>query len=277
MGASQSVRRTDRINLLDLGSYKYPVRRLCNGVDQCSEYQRMVKERAEIELKYAITLRDWAEKWEKIIAKGPENGTVKEVWQSHMKEARDVARFHDNCSQRIREEVIPHIKKWKHENYHKTKLHFNLKEISRAKKGFWRAQKPWKRKSKQVNSYKKAYHKACKMYDRRRQAVTDMATGNNPDPDDTRLAKRREKMRKAESAYNGSLRELLMPRYRDVYKNDMYMEFRKCQEAEGNRIKNLLETIHKYKEAVDLTNQRYMHMIPWLYSYTRLIKVKFKW
>ena len=99
------------------------------------------------------------------------------------------------------------------------------------------------------------------MYDRRRQAVTDVVT-ENYDPDrldeyDTRLAKRREKMRKTESAYKTSLRELLMPRYKDVYKNEMYAEFKKCQEAEGNRIKNLQETVQKYKEAVDLTNQRY--------------------
>ena len=270
MGAFQSAPRTDHINLLDLDSYKFPIRRLSEGASQCSKYVKMVEERAELELKYAISLRDWAEKWEKTIAKGRESETVKEAWQSHVKEARDLARLHDNCSQRIREEVIPHMKNWKHENYHKKKIHLHWKEISRAKRGFRTAQKPWKRKLRKVNNFKRAYHKACKVYNRRRLTVTDLAVESDPNFDsytdqqqseyiqgDAQLIKYRDRITKAKSDYKTSLRELLMPRYKDKYKNDMYVEFRKCQEAEGSRINNLLKTIRKYKGAVDLsTNQR---------------------
>ena len=149
MGTSQSAGRTNRINLLDLDSYKYPVRRLRDGAEQCSKYEKMAKERAEIELKHAITLRNWAEKWEKIIAKGPESGTVKEVWQSHMKEARDVARVHDNCSQRIREEVIPHIKKWKHDSkLSRDKTTFQLERDQPSKEGFLQGSKTVEKKIK---------------------------------------------------------------------------------------------------------------------------------
>lgn len=237
---------------------------LSDGADQCSEYVKMVTERAEIELKYAITLRDWAEKWEKIIARGPESETLKEAWQSHMKEARDVARFHNNCSQRIHEEVIPHVKNWKRENYHKAKLHINWKEVNQAKRGFRTAQKPWKRKLKKVSNFKKAYHKASKVYNRQRQAITDLAAANNSDEHNPQLTKCKQKMRKAESDYKTRLGELLMPRYKDKYKNDMYIEFRKCQEAEGSRIKNLLETMCKYREVVDLTtNQRCVYWYVW--------------
>ena len=275
MGTSQSAPRTDRerFNLLDLDSYKYPIRRLRDGASQCSQYVKMVEERAEIELKYAINLRDWAEKWEKITAKGPESGAVKEAWQSHVKEARDLARFHDSCSQRIREEVIPHVKNWKHENYHKTKFYLRWKEINQIKRGFRNARKPWKRKLRKVNNFKRTYHKACKMYGRRRLTVTALAAESDPDFDsysdqrqseyiqgDSQLIKCKERMTKAKSDYKTNLRELLMPRYKDKYKNDMYVEFRKCQEAEESRIINLLETIRKYKEAVDLsTNQRYIY------------------
>ena len=258
MGVSQSVAaRTGRVNLLDLDSYKHLVWRLSDGSGQCSKYVKMIKERAEIEIKYAVNLRDWSEKWEKIIAKGPESGTVKEAWQSHVKEARDVARFHDNCSQRIREEVIPHVKKWKHEHYHKGRFRFGCKEINEAKRGFCIAQRPWKRKSKKVNSFKKAYHKACKVYDRQRQAVAAEDNVNFDEENDEQLIKYRVKMRKAESDYRTSIREILMPRYKNQYKHNMYIEFRKCQEAEESRLNNLQETIRKYREVVDLTmNQR---------------------
>lgn len=225
----------------------------------------MVKERAEIEVKYAINLRDWAEKWEKIIAKGTEIGTVKEAWKSHVKEARDVAKFHDNCSLKIREEVIPHMKNWKHESYHKDKLHFGWKETNKARKGFCTAQKSWKRKLKKVNNLKKAYHKASKAFDRRKEKIGIVANEDDPDfddqvNDDSQLRKCKEKMSKAKFEYKTNLRELMMPRYKDAYKNDMYREFRKCQEAEMRRINRLQETILKYREVVNLTmNQRYVY------------------
>ena len=270
MGTSQSAPRTNSFNLLDLYNYRYPIRRFSDGVSQCSKYIKMMEERAEIELKYAINLRDWAEKWEKITAKGPESGAVKEAWQSHVKEARDVARFHNSCSQKIREEVIPHVKNWKRKNYHKTKFHLRWREISQVKRGFHAARKPWKRKLRKVNNLKRAYHKACKMYDRRRLLVAAMAAESDSAfysysdqrqseyiQRDPLLIKRKEKITKAKTDYKTNLRELLMPQYKDKYKSDMYVEFRKCQEVEESRIINLLETIRKYKEAVDLsTNQR---------------------
>lgn len=272
MGVSQSVARADHINLLDLDSYKHLIQRLSNGANQCSKYVKMVKERAKIEVKYAGSLRGWADKWEKIIAKGPESGTVKDVWRCHVKEARDVARFHDNCSQKIHEEVIPHVKSWKYEHYHKTKLRVSFNEVNEAKQSFRTAQKPWKRKLKKVNKFKRSYHKACKAYDRQKQGttrnVTVISAGNDPNfdsrsiDDDDGVTKRKNKLTKAESDYKKYLRELLMPRCKDKYRDDMYVEFRKCQEVEGSRIRNLQGTILKYREAVDLTmNQRYTYNI----------------
>lgn len=256
MGGSHSSN-----NLLDLGSYQRVVQRLGDGVDLCSGYLKMIKERAKIEANYAKNLRDWADKWDNVITKGPESArTLKVAWKSQVKEARDVARCHDDCCQKIHQEVIPYVKDWKKENYHRESL-VQWKEVNEAKKDFHAAQQPWKTKLQEVNNSKKAYHEAAKVYNMQKERVA--SAENNPDFDEARngawLNKAKEKkricfenMNETFGSYKAHLNELLT-QYRDKYKEDMYAGFRKCQEAERKRIVFLKDAIMKYMKVIDLT------------------------
>ena len=180
-----------------------------------------------------------------------------------MKEARDVARCHDDCCQKIHQEVIPYVNGWKQENYHRAKSLVHWKEVNEAKRDFHSAQKPWKAQLQQVTKLRKAYQKADKVYNLQKQRV--YSAENNPnfnfdrDRNDAWLTKAKEKedicqidVTTAKSDYEYHLRELF-EQYKDNYKEDMYAEFRKCQEAERKRIVFLKEAIMKYMKAVDLT------------------------
>ncbi|CAH2240143.1 jg6396 [Pararge aegeria aegeria] len=106
------------------GNYKRTTRRVDDGHRLCSELQALVQERADIEKTYAKSLRGWAKKWNDLIEKGPEYGTMEAAWKGGMVEAERLSDLHLSVRDRLVNDVIAQIKNWQKDTYHK------LRELS---------------------------------------------------------------------------------------------------------------------------------------------------
>ena len=71
------VAKTD--SFWDIGNYKRVVKRTDDGARLCSDFIKMVQERADIEAKYVKNLQHWSKKWEDLVSKGPEYGSLEVV------------------------------------------------------------------------------------------------------------------------------------------------------------------------------------------------------
>ncbi|CAH2087815.1 unnamed protein product [Euphydryas editha] len=101
------------------GNYKRTTRRIDDGHRLCSELQALVHERADIEKTYAKSLRGWAKKWNDLIEKGPEYGTMEAAWKGGMVEAERLSDLHLSVRDRLVNDVIAQIKNWQKDTYHK--------------------------------------------------------------------------------------------------------------------------------------------------------------
>ncbi|KAJ2945299.1 hypothetical protein O0L34_g9380 [Tuta absoluta] len=101
------------------GNYKRTTRRVDDGHRLCSELQALVQERADIEKTYAKSLRGWAKKWNDLIEKGPEYGTMEAAWKGGMVEAERLSDLHLQVRDRLVNDVIAQIKNWQKDTYHK--------------------------------------------------------------------------------------------------------------------------------------------------------------
>lgn len=54
----------------DIGGYKPTLKRVADGYQLCNELTSLIRERSEIENKYAASLRSWNKKWADHIGKG---------------------------------------------------------------------------------------------------------------------------------------------------------------------------------------------------------------
>ena len=144
----------------DIGNYRKVVKRIEDGLRLCGDLVKMAQERAEIESKYSKSLQHWSKKWEDIIGKGPEYGSIEVGWKASLQESTKIAEIHMEMSQKIVDEIIERIQSWKNVHYHKSIVH--LKETKRAEEGFSSSQKPWAKKLIKCIRSKKAYHHAAK-------------------------------------------------------------------------------------------------------------------
>lgn len=144
----------------DIGNYRKVVKRIEDGLRLCNEFIKLTQERAEIEAKYAKNLQSWAKKWEDMVAKGPEYGSLEVGWRANLNEAIKVADIHMEMSQRTIDDVVEGMLGWKNSHYHKSIVH--LKEAKRADEGFSTAQRPWSKKLFKCVRTKKAYHQCAK-------------------------------------------------------------------------------------------------------------------
>ena len=144
----------------EIGNYRRVVKRVDDGQRLCTDLIKMAQERAEIEAKYAKSLQHWSKKWEEMIVKGPEYGSVEVGWKSGFQEAIKVADIHMGMSQKLLDEIAEGVQIWKNARYHKSIVH--LKESKRAEEGFASSQKPWAKKLLKCIRAKKSYHQAAK-------------------------------------------------------------------------------------------------------------------
>ena len=144
----------------DIGNYRRVVKRIEDGLRLCTDLMKMAQERSEIEAKYAKNLQNWSKKWEEVISKGPEYGSVEVGWKTSLQESVKIADIHVETSQKLSDEIVEGLQAWKNSHYHKHIVH--LKETKRAEDGFSSSQKPWEKRLAKCVRAKKNYHQCAK-------------------------------------------------------------------------------------------------------------------
>ena len=247
------VAKTD--SFWDIGNYKRVVKRIDDGARLCSDFVKMVQERADIEAKYVKNLHHWSRKWEDLVSKGPEYGSLEVGWKATFREAVKLADVHMEIQRKLQDEIIESVQTWKSQKFHKSLMH--LKETKKADDGFGRAQKPWAKLLQKTQKAKKMYHQAAR--DLEFQSNTLQVCENNPDSTSEQCAKARDKRDKAQKDLDKTLakyKERLgdLQRYRSRYVEDMQMQFSKCQDFENERMEFFKITLQGFKDALDLGN-----------------------
>ncbi|XP_014369181.2 protein kinase C and casein kinase substrate in neurons protein 1 isoform X1 [Papilio machaon] len=235
------------------GNYKRTTRRIDDGHRLCSELQALVQERADIEKTYAKSLRAWGKKWNDLIEKGPEYGTMEAAWKGGMVEAERLSDLHLGVRDRLVNDVIAQIKNWQKDTYHKSMI--QLKERKEMDEAFKKAQKPWAKLLQKVERTRLEYHTACKQ-ERTAQNQERNASGDSSlSPDQVssqvkkmaeRVSKCREEVSKSREKYQSALAEITG--YNPRYIEDMTAVFERCQQMEAQRLtffKDVLFSFHK--------------------------------
>ncbi|XP_047516326.1 protein kinase C and casein kinase substrate in neurons protein 2 isoform X2 [Pieris napi] len=231
------------------GNYKRTTKRVDDGHRLCSELQGLVQERAEIEKTYAKSLRGWAKKWNDLIEKGPEYGTMEAAWKGGMVEAERLSDLHLSVRDRLVNDVMAQIKNWQKDTYHKSMI--QLKERKEMDEAFKKAQKPWAKFLQKVERARMEYHTACKQ-ERTAQNQERNASGDSSlSPDQIkkmaeRVTKCRDDVAKSRDKYQAALAEITA--YNPRYIEDMTGVFDRCQQMEAQRLvffKDVLFSFHK--------------------------------
>lgn len=110
------------------GNYKKTTKRTEDGSKLCNDLVLLIKERADIEQAYAKNLRQWSKKWYDIIEKGPEYGTTASAWKGVLIEADKRCDLHNKIRESILQKVVPDIKQWQKDNFHKTMIQLKEKK-----------------------------------------------------------------------------------------------------------------------------------------------------
>ena len=189
---TQLVAKTD--SFWDIGNYKRVVKRIDDGARLCSDFTKMAQERSEIEAKYVKHLQQWARKWDDLVTKSPEYGSLEVGWKASLKEATKLAEVHLEIQRKILDDIIDSVQTWRSQKYHKSFV--NLKETKKAEDNFARAQKPWTKRLEKLRRAKKAFHQASRELDV--QTSTLQHAGSNPDIGSEQCGKLRERQDKAQ-------------------------------------------------------------------------------
>merc|ERR1711902_214689 len=93
--------------------------RIEDGNKLCTDLMTLVSERADIEKSYARQLKQWAAKWNNIIEKGPEYGTMEAAWKAVLVESDRRCDLHNRVRDDLTIKANSELKNWQKENYHK--------------------------------------------------------------------------------------------------------------------------------------------------------------
>uniref|UniRef100_A0A8C2EL51 Protein kinase C and casein kinase substrate in neurons 3 n=1 Tax=Cyprinus carpio TaxID=7962 RepID=A0A8C2EL51_CYPCA len=235
------------------GNYKRTVKRIDDGYKLCNELVSCFQERAKIEKGYSQQLSDWARKWRGVVEKGPQYGTLEKAWHAFMNAADRLSEIHMELKEKLVVEDSEKIRNWQKDAFHKQMIG-GFRETKDADEGFRKAQKPWVRKLKDVESTKKSYHQA------RKEERTALTRESHAKADPTkspeevrkfteRLEKCTQEAEKAKERYERALEEL--NRSNPRYMEDMEQVFEITQEAEKKRLcffKEVMQDLHQHMD-----------------------------
>ncbi|XP_070553222.1 protein kinase C and casein kinase substrate in neurons protein 1-like isoform X2 [Ptychodera flava] len=240
----------------EIGNYKRTVKRIDDGNKLCNDLMTMIQERSEIEKAYAKHLRQWAKKWNDLVDKGPEYGTMASAWKAVLTEAERKCDIHLDVKEHLITDVHQKVKQWQKENYHKKMLSF--KETVESEEGFKKAQKPWAKLLVKVNSSKKAFHNTCKLEKSAINGENNAKEDPSLSPDHIKklhdkVDKCKQDKIKAKEKYEKALSELT--NYNARYMEDMTGQFNKTQEFETRRLNFFKEVLSDLHARLDLSSQ----------------------
>ncbi|XP_077356111.1 protein kinase C and casein kinase substrate in neurons protein 2 isoform X4 [Festucalex cinctus] len=244
----------------EVGNYKRTVKRVDDGNRLCNDLMSCIHERARIEKSYAQQLTEWGKRWRQLIEKGPQCGMLERAWSSLCTEAEKVSELHMEVKAALMGEDYEKLKNWQRDAYHKQMIG-GFKETKEADDSFRKAQKPWAKKLKEVETMKKLYHSACKeeKLAASRESNSKLENNNNPEVQkklQEKVEKCQQEAQKTKERYEKSLEELdkLTPQYME----NMEQVFEQWQQFEDKRICFFKELLLQVKQHLDLsTNHRF--------------------
>ncbi|XP_007229898.1 protein kinase C and casein kinase substrate in neurons protein 2 isoform X4 [Astyanax mexicanus] len=244
----------------EIGNYKRTVKRVDDGNRLCNDLMNCIHERARIEKAYAQQLTEWAKRWRQLIEKGPQYGTVERAWCALMTEAEKVSDLHMEVKAALMAEDFEKVKNWQKDAYHKQMIG-GFKETKEADDGFRKAQKPWAKKLKEVDTTKKVYHTACKeeKLATSRENTSKLESNTNPEAQkklQDKVEKCQQDVQKTKERYEKSLEEL--DKVTPQYMENMEQVFEQCQQFEDKRLSFFKELLLEVKQHLDLsTNHKF--------------------
>ncbi|XP_051912024.1 protein kinase C and casein kinase substrate in neurons protein 2 isoform X6 [Hippocampus zosterae] len=244
----------------EVGNYKRTVKRVDDGNRLCNDLMSCIHERARIEKSYAQQLTEWGKRWRQLIEKGPQYGMLERAWSSLCTEAEKVSELHMEVKAALMAEDYEKLKNWQRDAYHKQMIG-GFKETKEADDGFRKAQKPWAKKLKEVETMKKLYHSACKeeKLAASRETNSKLESNNNPEAQkklQEKVEKCQQEAHKTKERYEKSLEELdkLTPQYME----NMEQVFEQWQQFEDKRIRFFKDLLLEVKQHLDLsTNHKF--------------------
>uniref|UniRef100_A0A8K9WU30 Protein kinase C and casein kinase substrate in neurons 2 n=1 Tax=Oncorhynchus mykiss TaxID=8022 RepID=A0A8K9WU30_ONCMY len=244
----------------EVGNYKRAVRRVDDGSRLCNDLMNCLHERARIEKSYAQQLTEWSKRWRQLIEKGPQYGTLERAWGALCTEAEKVSELHMEVKAVLMGEDCEKLKVWQRDYYHKQMIG-GFKETKEADDGFRKAQKPWAKKLKEMETMKKAYHGACKEEKLATSRENNSKLENNSNPEaqkklQDKVEKCQQEMEKTKERYEKSLEEL--DKVTPQYIENMEQVFEQWQQFEDKRITFFKALLLEVKHHLDLsTNHKF--------------------
>ncbi|MBN3308651.1 PACN2 protein, partial [Amia calva] len=245
------------------GHYKRTVKRIDDGHKLCSELIACFQERAKIEKSYSQQLTDWSKKWRSVVEKGPQYGTLEKAWHAFMNAADRLGEIHLELRNNLGIDDSEKVRNWQKDAFHKQMIG-GFKETKEAEDGFRKAQKPWVKKLKEVESAKKSYHAARK--EERTAATRETHAKADASVSQEQVRKLQERVEKcSQEAEKVGWQEGwgAAPLTRSsLLREDMEQVFEITQEAEKKRLcffKEVLLDIHKHLDLSSMDSFRSLY------------------
>lgn len=145
----------------EVGNYKWIVKWIDDGYCLCSDFMNCLYEWVCIEKVYVQQFIEWVWCWRQFVEKGFQYGIVEKVWMVFMFEVERVSELYFEVKVLLMNDDFEKIKNWQKEVFYKQMMG-GFKEIKEVEDGFWKVQKFWVKKLKEVEVVKKVYYVVCK-------------------------------------------------------------------------------------------------------------------